>query len=152
MEMGKSKKKIISVSSSALRDHSIMKIFNLILAVLFLLFAALQFNDQPGDVLFWFLVYAGVGVISAFAVFNKYNMWAILLGLAAVVFELFRKFPTFTQWIRSGMPSITGEMEASTPYIEYAREYFGLLLCLIVLIYHYVRCSKLRRKEVPFQE
>ncbi|MBL0009092.1 MAG: hypothetical protein IPP25_18460 [Saprospiraceae bacterium] len=51
-----------------------MKIFNIILAILFLLFAAVQFNDSPDDILFWVLVYAGVGIISAFAAFNKYNM------------------------------------------------------------------------------
>ena len=86
-----------------------MKIFNIILAILFLLFAAVQFNDSPGDILFWVIVYAGVGIISAFAAFNRYNMWAILLGLAVVVFEMFRKFPTFALWVSDGMPSIVDE-------------------------------------------
>jgi Transmembrane family 220, helix len=129
-----------------------MKIFNLILAVIFLLFAAVQLNDTPGDILFWFLIYSLVGVISAFAAFQLYNMWSILLGLAVVVFELFRKFPTFAQWIGEGMPSIISEMKATTPYVELAREYLGLCLCLIVLIYHYVRFSKLRKQEEPFVE
>jgi hypothetical protein len=129
-----------------------MKTFNLILAVLFILFAVLQFNDDPNDIIFWVLVYAGVGIISAFAAYNKYNMWAILFGLAAVVFEMFRKFPTFAQWISSGMPSIVEEMKASSPYIELAREYLGLMLCFIVLIYHYVRFSRQRKQEAPFVE
>jgi hypothetical protein len=152
MGVGESQKRIISLSSGPQPSDPIMKIFNLILAVLFLLFAVVQFNDDPNDIIFWVLVYSGVGIISAFAAFDKYNMWVILLGLAAVVFELFRKFPTFAQWISSGMPSIVGEMQASTPYIELAREYLGLVLCLIVLIYHYIRYSKLRNKEVPFVE
>ena len=129
-----------------------MKIFNLILAVLFLLFALVQLNDEPNDILFWVLVYAGVGIISAFAAYNKYNMWAILFGLAAVVFEMFRKFPTFAQWVSSGMPSIVGEMKASSPYIELAREYLGLVLCFIVLIYHYIRYARQRKQEAPFVE
>ena len=129
-----------------------MKIFNLFLAVLFFLFAAVQLNDAPGDVLFWFLVYAFVGVVSAFGAFNRYNMWVLLLGIAVVVYELFRKFPTFAQWIGDGMPSITGEMKATSPHIELAREYLGLIVCLGVLIFHYVRCSKIRKKETPFQE
>jgi hypothetical protein len=129
-----------------------MKIFNLILAVLFLLFAAVQFNDEPGDILFWVLVYAGVGIISGFAAYHKYHMWILLLGLAAVVFEMFRKFPTIAQWISSGMPSIVGEMKASSPYIELVREYLGLCLCLVVLIFHYARYSKQRKQEVPFVE
>ena len=124
-----------------------MTIFNLIRAVLFLSFSVLQLNDEPGDVLFWVLVYAGIGVISAFGAFNRYNLWMILFGLAAVVYELFRKFPTFAQWIGDGMPSITGSMKASSPHVELAREYLGLILCLVVLIYHYVRYAKIRRRE-----
>jgi hypothetical protein len=57
-----------------------MKVFNLILAVIFLAFALLQLNDTPGDVLFWFLLYALVSGISAFGAFGKYNMWIIVLG------------------------------------------------------------------------
>jgi hypothetical protein len=129
-----------------------MKIFNLLLAAIFLSFAALQFNDAPDDILFWVLVYAGVGLISAFAAFDKYNMWMILLGLAAVVFELFRKFPSFALWVGDGMPSIVGEMKASSLYIELAREYLGLCLCLAVLIFHYVRFAKLRKQDAPFVE
>ena len=98
-----------------------MKIFNLILAVFFLLFAALQFNDAPDDIMFWVLVYGGIGIISGFAAFNMYNMWSILLGLAAVVFELFRKFPTFAQWIGDGMPASSVRMQASTPHVELAK-------------------------------
>jgi len=129
-----------------------MKILNLCLAVIFLLFALVQLNDTPGDILFWFLIYSLVAVISAFAAFNKYNMWAILLGLAVVVFELFRKFPTIAQWIGDGMPSIVEEMKASSPYVELAREYLGLCLCLLVFIFQYIRFSKIRKKETPFVE
>ena len=146
MGMGESEAEIIGyLSKQAI--HLFMKIFNLILAVLFLSFSVLQLNDEPGDVLFWVLVYAGIGVISAFGAFNRYNLWMILFGLAAVVYELFRKFPTFAQWIGDGMPSITGSMKASSPHVELAREYLGLILCLVVLIYHYVRYAKIRRRE-----
>ena len=146
MGMGESEAEIIGyLSKQAI--HLFMKIFNLILAVLFLSFSVLQLNDEPGDVLFWVLVYAGIGVISAFGAFNRYNLWMILFGLAAVVYELFRKFPTFAQWIGDGMPSITGSMKASSPHVELAREYLGLILCLVVLIYHYVRYAMIRRRE-----
>lgn len=129
-----------------------MKYFNLILAALFLLFAAVQFNDAPDDIVFWVMVYAGIGIISAFGAFDKYNMISLALGFAVVVFELFRKFPTFAQWIGDGMPSIVGEMKAATPHIELAREYLGLCLCFIVLVFHYIRFHKQRSKEVPFVE
>lgn len=129
-----------------------MKIFNLVLAVIFTLFAAVQLNDTPGDILFWFVLYAAIALISGFAAFNRYNMWVILLGLAVVVFELFRQFPGFAQWISMGMPSIVDEMKASTPYVELAREYLGLVICLIVLIFHYARYAAQRKKESAFVE
>jgi hypothetical protein len=58
-----------------------MKIFNIILALIFFSFAAVQLNDTPGDVLFWFLIYSLVGLVSAFGAFGKYNMWIIIIGL-----------------------------------------------------------------------
>lgn len=124
-----------------------MKILNLFIAGLFLLFAVVQFNDAPDDILFWVVVYTYVAIVSAFAAFRKFNMWAILLGLAAVVFELFRKFPAFAQWCSDGMPTIIGEMKASSPYIELVREFLGLGLCFAILGFHYVRYSKIRRAE-----
>lgn len=129
-----------------------MKIFNLILAVIFLLFAVVQLNDSPGDILFWFLMYSFVAVVSAFAAYKKYNMWVILLGLAVVLYELFRKFPTIAQWFSDGMPSIVEEMKASSPYVELAREYLGLVLCFMVLVFHYIRFSRIRKQEAPFVE
>ena len=122
-----------------------MKIFNLILATLFFLFALLQLNDSPGDILFWVLIYLLVSGISAFAAFNRYNMWVIVLGIGVVVYQLFRMFPAFASWLNSGAPSIYGSMKPSSPHIELVREFFGLFVCLVVLIYHYVRYTRLKK-------
>jgi hypothetical protein len=122
-----------------------MKIFNLVLAFLFLVFAALQFNDAPDDILFWVAIYTLIATISAFGAFHKYNMWVIVIGLVAVVYELFRKFPSFAQWIGEGMPSIVDEMKATSPYIELVREFLGLVICLVALIFHYVRYMRIRK-------
>lgn len=125
-----------------------MKAFNLTLAVIFILFALLQFNDDPHDVWFWVLVYAGVGLISAFAAFGRYNMWVIVMGIGVVVYQMFRMFPAFSQWISLGTPSIIGEMKASSPHVELVREFLGLMVCLIALIYHYIRYSKLKQRMI----
>jgi|SRR5688572_9709533 len=124
-----------------------MKVFNIVLAILFVVFACLQFNDDPNDVWFWVLVYLGVAIISAFAAFNKYNMWVIFLGIGIVLYQMFRLFPAFSSWISSGTPSITGEMKAISPHVELVREFFGLLLCLAILIYHYIRYSRLKKNH-----
>ena len=122
-----------------------MKIFNLILAVLFLGFALLQLNDSPGDILFWVLMYLLVSVISGFAAFNRYNMWVIVAGILVVVYQVFKMFPAFVLWVNSGMPSVYGEMKASTPHIELVREFMGLIICLIVLVYHFIRYRRIRK-------
>ncbi len=129
-----------------------MKIFNLTLAAVFILFAVVQLNDGQDDVMFWFLLYGGVGIISLFGAYKKYQVLTIVLGLAVVVFELFRKFPTFAKWIGDGMPSIVEEMQASTPHVELVREYLGLCICFIALVFHYIQFYKIRQKEVPFEE
>ena len=125
-----------------------MKIFNLILAVLFFSFAALQLNDDPNDMWFWVFIYSFVAGVSAFAAFGKYNMWVLLLGFGAVVYQMFLRFPAFAQWIDVGMPTITGEMKATSPHVESTREFLGLVVCLIVLVFHSVRYSRMRRSVV----
>lgn len=126
-----------------------MKLFNLILAALFLGFAVLQFNDDPTDIIFWVLIYAGVAAISAFAAFNKYNMWVIVLGIGAIIYKLFVLFPGISRWVDDGMPSIVGSMKASSPHIELVREFLGLVICFVVLVFHYVRYSKVRKASEP---
>ena len=80
--------------------------------------------------------------------FDRYNMWVIVAGIAATVYRLFRDLPEFLMWVNLGMPDITGEMKATSPYIESAREFFGLVLCIIVFIFHYVRYSRIRHKRM----
>ena len=129
-----------------------MKAFNLILACFFFIFAALQFNDSPDDIWYWVLIYASVGAISAFAAFGKYNIWVLILIAAAILYQLFRIGPAFLHWIHLGMPSIVGKMEASSPHIEYVREFIGLLLCLGVVIFHSVRAVKNIKEERAVQD
>lgn len=114
-----------------------MKIFNLFLTGLFLLSAALQWNDP--DPFFWISIYLSAAVICGFAAFERYNRWAILLVMAVCLYELSTLFPDFSQWIKDDMPSITESMKASTPHVELVREFLGLAIVMIVLIFQYVR-------------
>ena len=117
-----------------------MKIVSLILALLFFVSAAVQFNDP--DPLFWICLYGVTGMIAVFAAFEKYNPWVILLAMAVCAFEGFRLFPGFWSWLNDGMPSITGAMQAESPYIEMVREFLGLLIALAALTFFYVRARK----------
>lgn len=119
-----------------------MKILNLILSALFIVFAALQWNDP--DPARWIALYGGIAVISAFAAFDKYSGWILLFGMLVILFELFRLFPVFWNWTQSGMPPITTSMHAETPYVELVREFVGIAICFAALLFHILRYRHLR--------
>lgn len=50
-----------------------MKILNLILTILFILFAAVQYNDP--DPIHWMALYLFVAAVCGFAAFGKYNKY-----------------------------------------------------------------------------
>lgn len=119
-----------------------MKILNLILSALFVAFAALQWNDP--DPLHWIALYGSIAVISALAAFDRYSGWILLITMLFILFELFRLFPAFWNWFHSGMPSITGSMHAGTPYVEFVREFIGVAICFVAVLFHMLRYRRLR--------
>ena len=110
-----------------------MKIFNIVLSILFILFAVVQLNDP--DPFIWVILYLYIALMTGFAVFNKYYPNAIWFGLAFCLFKLIRLLPDFISWVRQGMPSIVETMKTEVPHVELAREFLGLTLCVGVLIY-----------------
>ena len=127
-----------------------MRYFNLLLSALFLASAAVQLNDP--DPIFWVALYGGVAIVCAFAAFNRYHVWLIILGLAVSAFELFRLAPGFMSWISSGAPSIISTMQAETPYIEIVREFLGVLVCFVVLLFHYIRGRKFQKAAIAKED
>lgn len=122
-----------------------MKIVNIILCALFLVFAAVQFNDP--DPWIWVALYTLVAAICGMAAVGNYRKTVILLGLAVCGIELFNIAPEFINWINMEMPNIATEMKTDAPHIEFAREFLGLLLCVIVLGWQYYVVSIKLKKE-----
>ncbi len=117
-----------------------MKYLHLFLALLFFLFALVQYNDP--DPLGWMLMYGYVAGVCAFAAFGRWNRYVLLAGIGVVLAWAAFLAPGFVNWIRMGTPSIASSMKAETPYIELMREFSGLLLCLFVLIFQYIQARK----------
>ena len=117
-----------------------MKITNIILGILFFLFAIVQYNDP--DPWLWIGLYSLVAIISLLAARGQYISWLILGGLAICLIWLFMLLPDFVNWIKEGMPSITGSMKAEEPHIELTREFLGLVICMAALIFHWVKSRK----------
>ncbi|TNE68967.1 MAG: hypothetical protein EP344_00865 [Bacteroidetes bacterium] len=103
-----------------------MKILNWILAILFALFAAVQYNDP--DPFQWILLYGGVAVFYMLAAAGRVYRWAVWAWLVWIVIWAGLLLPEFSGWIQMGTPSIVESMKTDKPYIEFAREFLGLLI------------------------
>ena len=117
-----------------------MKILNLLLAVVFALFALAQYNDSDGWT--WIIVYLFVAVTSFFAFRGDYNKGILALAMILMLGWMALLLPGFIDWINEGMPSIVDEMKANAPHIESTREFLGLFLAFITLIFHFFQARK----------
>ena len=115
-----------------------MKVLNLVLAVLFVIFAFVQVNDP--DPVLWILIYGLMAVACILAAFGQIYT-KVLIGLLILYAAYSFVFVSgVLQWIRSEDKSMLFDDIAKMqyPYIEESREFLGLLICVVVLIMHLV--------------
>lgn len=116
------------------------KVAHILLAVLFLVFGIVQWNDP--DPYVWIALYFYVGFCILLSVYTTKSKYPIMFGLVLFLFALIDYIPNVSQWVSDGMPSIVGSMKAESQYIELVREFFGLFISLVTLIYYFVRAKK----------
>ena len=123
-----------------------MKVLNLVLAVLFVIFAFVQINDP--DPVLWILIYGAMAVVCVLAAFGHYYRW--ILAAMAVLYAgySFVSLSGVLEWLRSDNKAMLFDDIAKMqyPYIEESREYLGLLICILVLIMHLISSRAGRRK------
>jgi len=117
-----------------------MKIINTILALLFALFAAVQFNDP--DSWNWILLYLFISVVCFAAAKGRYHKGLLLMAMSGMLAWMAFLLPGFINWIREGMPTIVDEMKTTKPHIEIVREFLGLLLAFLTLGFHYFKANR----------
>lgn len=102
-----------------------------ILVLLFIAFGAVQYNDP--DFYIWMPIYFIVAIVGFFAhkISKKVIAGLIIIYLIGLLFYL----PDAIDWVSKGFPSITGEMQAESPFIEFIREFFGLVICVLGLLH-----------------
>ena len=116
-----------------------MKVFNLIFCVLFILFAALQYNDP--DPYIWIPLYLFAAVLCWLAFRRKYYPRLYLAGI--IVYTLYAAYLFFSKdgmldWMREHQAeNIAQEMKATKPWIEATREVMGLVIMIVVLCINY---------------
>lgn len=110
-----------------------MKIIYLVLCVMFLVFAGLQLNDP--DPLGWTLVYLAVSISCALVAFDKHPKWWLWAATAIIGIWMLTASPAVFRWVQGGFPNIAEEMKATQPIIEDTREFFGLLIAFVVMLW-----------------
>lgn len=124
-----------------------MKVFNLVLAVMFVIFAFVQINDP--DPVLWILIYGLMAVACILAAFGHiYTLvWIGLLVISATYSLVFAS--GVMEWLHSDDKSMLFDDIAKMqyPYIEESREFLGLFICILVLFMH-LMTRKLRRRRV----
>jgi hypothetical protein len=115
-------------------------ILNAIFCIAFILFAYVNLND--GDSWLWVPIYLIAAAFCGLAAFDHYFPQ---LYLAAVSFYLIYAIVLFfskdgvKDWIKVyGTPSLVESMQTTKPYIEKAREFFGLLIISAAILINYL--------------
>ncbi len=126
-----------------------MKVFNLIFCLLFVISAALQYNDP--DPYIWIPIYMYGAVLCWLAFRNKFYPKAYFIGIIVyVVYAIglfFWKNGVLDWMTKHNAEDIAATMKAEKPWIEETREFFGLLLLIVALMINYFYARK--RKIVP---
>jgi hypothetical protein len=124
-----------------------MRILNSILAVMFIAFAFLQVNDP--DPILWILIYGAMAAISVLAIFEYFVPAALYVLAAGYAVYLVILFPGVMDWYNSPDRSLLFDDIAKMQYyyIEEAREFLGLLICEIVLVFYIFRARAVAKKN-----
>jgi Transmembrane family 220, helix len=118
----------------------ILLILNCIFCLSFVVFAYLNLNDV--DPWLWIPIYMSAAICCALAIFEMYYPSVyILLMLFYLIYAgiLFFAKDGVRDWIfKYKKESLVQEMQATKPYIEQTREFFGLLIITGALIINYL--------------
>ena len=127
-----------------------MKIFNYIFCIVFIFFAALQYNDP--DPYLWMPIYLYPAALCWLAAKGKFNPTAYIVGIAIfTVYALYKMFDAngLIDWItKHNAENITETMHAEKPWVEETREFFGLAIVITVLLINYFYLKKRAAKPI----
>jgi hypothetical protein len=121
-----------------------VRYINLSLGILFVFFAALQYNDP--DPYIWIPIYVYAASLCFLAFRGRYFKRASLAGILiclAYALYLFLDKDGVLSWARDHeAESLVQTMKATKPWIEESREFGGLLIVILALGLNYLKAGK----------
>lgn len=116
-----------------------LNILNGFFCLAFVLFAYVNLNDK--DSWLWVPIYMVASICCGLAAFGKFYPFVYLAAIAFYLIyalQLFFSKDGVRDWIiKYNKPSIVESMQATKPYIEKTREFFGLLIISAALAINY---------------
>jgi hypothetical protein len=122
-----------------------MKFFNIFFCIVFVLFAIVQYNDP--DPYLWIPIYLFPSLL-CFLQFIQKPIHKIVYWLGFILFGVYAIYKMFDtngiiDWVQfHNASNIASTMKAEKPWIEESREFFGLLIIIIVLGINYLKKEK----------
>ncbi len=117
----------------------LLLILNGLFCLSFALFAYVNLNDN--DSWIWVPIYIAASVLCGLAAFGKFFPVIYLIAIAVYLVYAAKLFVTkdgVWDWItKYNKPSIVESMQATKPYIEKTREFFGLVIISAALAINY---------------
>jgi hypothetical protein len=117
---------------------------NIFFCVLFIIFAGLQYNDPDPHI--WIPIYLYASILCYLA--SKKRIIPVAYIFALTVFSIYAIYLFFDKtgvidWATDHQAeNIAQTMKATKPWIEETREFFGLMILIIVLSVNYVSLKK----------
>lgn len=114
------------------------KTINVLLFILFLIFAIVQLNDP--DPYIWFPLYFGVGSICLISNYKIIPNYILLVIVGLLITYSIYHFSLFLTYLKTDhKEELFGEMVYEKPYLEGSREFLGLLLGAVSIYYQLKR-------------
>jgi len=127
-----------------------MKAFNIVFIVLFVVAAALQYNDP--DPYIWIPIYLYGALICYQALKKKFNLVLYFIGFlvygAYALYLFFAKTGVLSWAMQHNAENIVKSMKATKPWIEETREFGGLFILLVVLLIDFIWLKKRQKRTI----
>jgi hypothetical protein len=105
------------------------------LALVFGIFAAVQFNDP--DSFLWIVIYGVIALVSVLRIFGIFQKGMVFFLLIAIGLFTLLHAPYAWEWLTSSdQTELIGKMITEKPFLEGTREFFGLVLADLALAFH----------------
>ncbi|MCC8408972.1 transmembrane 220 family protein [Mucilaginibacter sp. UR6-1] len=129
-----------------------MKLFNILFIILFVISAGLQYNDP--DPYLWVPIYLYAALICFWAIKGRYYPAMYYVGLIGYVgYAIYKIFDSngVIDWVTlHDEESLVQTMKATKPWVEEAREFFGLLICWAVLLINFIYFKRKQKTRYSF--